>query len=97
MLSYIEVWDVNEDLTGTSNSGILMDDSDDHQFFTYDYGEIIRINHEQCELEPSTDPDIVSKHSSLSQRISWRHAGPPIIDMSPDELDWRFPDELYEL
>ena len=50
MLSNIEIWDVNEDLTVTSNSGTLLDDSDDHQFFTYDYGEIIRINHDQCEV-----------------------------------------------
>ena len=61
MLSYIEVWDVNEDLTGTGNSGILLDypeyhpdyHPDYHLFYTYDYGEIIRINHEQCELDPS--------------------------------------------
>ena len=50
MLSNIEIWDINDDLTGTNNNGTLLDDSDDHQFFSYDYGEIIRINHDQCEV-----------------------------------------------
>ena len=50
MLRNIEIWDINDDLTGTNNNGTLLDDSDDHQFFTYDYGEIIRINNDQCEV-----------------------------------------------
>ena len=59
MLSHIEIWDVNDDLTVTRNSGTLMNDSDDHQFFTYDYGEIIRINHKQCGYGPTALPQLI--------------------------------------
>ena len=47
--SRIEIWE-NTDLMTPNYEGELLDNSDDHQFFTYDYGEIIRINHDQCEV-----------------------------------------------
>ena len=48
-LSYIEIWENTGDLINPSYQGKLLDNSDGHEFFTYDYGEIIRINHDQCE------------------------------------------------
>ena len=47
--SHIEIWENTGDLITPNYQGELLDNSDDHQFFTYDYGEIIRINHDQCE------------------------------------------------
>ena len=48
--SHIEIWENKGDLLNPNYQGELLDDSDNHQFFTYDYGEIIRINHDQCEV-----------------------------------------------
>ena len=48
--SHIEIWENTGDLMTPNYQGELLDNSDDHQFFTYDYGEIIRINHDQCQL-----------------------------------------------
>ena len=48
--SHIEIWKNTGDLMTPNYQGELLDNSDDHQFFTYDYGEIIRINHDQCEV-----------------------------------------------
>ena len=48
--SHIEIWENTGDLMTPNYQEELLDDSDHHQFFTYDYGEIIRINHDQCEL-----------------------------------------------
>ena len=49
-LSYIEIWENTGDLINPNYQGELLDNSDGHEFFTYDYGEIIRINHDQCEV-----------------------------------------------
>ena len=46
----IEIWENTGDLTAPNYQGILLDNSDHHDFFTYDYGEILRINHDQCDL-----------------------------------------------
>ena len=48
--SHIEIWENTGDLITPNYQGELLDNSDDHQFFQYDYGEIIRINHDQCEV-----------------------------------------------
>ena len=48
--SHIEIWENTGDLMTPNYQGELLDDFDNHQFFTYDYGEIIRINHDQCEV-----------------------------------------------
>ena len=52
-LSLIEVWEKIDDVMALviypSYQGVLLANSSDHQFLTYDYGEIIRINHDQCE------------------------------------------------
>ena len=50
--SNIEIWENLGDLTNPNYNGTLLDNSDDHDFFTYDYGEIIRIDHDQCEFNP---------------------------------------------
>ena len=47
--SNIEIWENTGDLTNPNYKGTLLANSDDHDFFTYDYGEIIRINHDQCD------------------------------------------------
>ena len=47
--------------------GELLDNSDDHQFFTYDYGEIIRINHDQCEV--SLVNDLVTVHDLVTDQM----------------------------
>ena len=52
-LSFIEIWENTGDLINPNYQGVLLDNSDDYQFFTYDYGEIIRINHDQCEVSNS--------------------------------------------
>ena len=49
-LSFIEIWDNTGDLINPSYQGVSLDKSDDHQFLYYDYGEIIRIDHDQCEI-----------------------------------------------
>ena len=49
-LSFIEIWENTGDLINPKYQGELLDNSDGHEFFTYDYGEIIRINHDQCEV-----------------------------------------------
>ena len=39
-------------LTHPIYTGTLLKNSDDHAFFDYDYGEIIRINYDQCQFNP---------------------------------------------
>ena len=49
--SNIEIWENTGDLTNPNYVATLLNNSDDHEFFNYDYGEIIRINHDQCEFD----------------------------------------------
>ena len=49
--SNIEIWENTGDLTNPNYVATLLDNSDNHEFFNYDYGEIIRINHDQCEFD----------------------------------------------
>ena len=50
--SHIEIWENTGDLTNPNYNGILLNNDDHHNFTQYDYGEIIRINHDQCEFNP---------------------------------------------
>ena len=43
-----------------------MDDSDDHQFFYYDYGEIIPINHDQCNIIEVANTETEAKITTTS-------------------------------
>ena len=49
-LSYIEIWENTGDLTNPNYQGIILDNSDDHQFDVTSWGEISRINLDECEL-----------------------------------------------
>ena len=47
-LSYIEIWENTGDLNNPNYQGIILNASDDHEFYGDAYGEIIRINRAQC-------------------------------------------------
>ena len=48
MLSYIEIWENTGDLNTPNYQGTLLDSSDDHKFNDNEFGEIIRINPDEC-------------------------------------------------
>lgn len=48
----IEIWENTGALLDPNYKGTLLDNSDNHEFFSYDYGEVIRINHDQCKINP---------------------------------------------
>ena len=72
-LSYIEIWENTGDLINPSYQGELLDNFDGYQFFNYDYGEIIRINHDQCEVslvnDLVTDHDLVTVHDLVTDQM----------------------------
>ena len=48
-LRYIEIWENTGDLTDPNYQGAILNTADDYEFDNYYLGEIIRINHDQCE------------------------------------------------
>ena len=50
VFSNIEIWENTGNLTAPNYQETLLDNFDDHDFFGYDYGEILRINRDQCDL-----------------------------------------------
>ena len=65
----IEIWENTGDLTNPNYQGTLLDDTDDHQFFNYDYGAIIRINHEQCKIIEVTHTTTEAKTLTTSMEL----------------------------
>ena len=50
ILSFIEIWENAGDLTNQNYQGTILNAPDDYQFDYYIFGEIIRINHDQCSI-----------------------------------------------